>query len=154
MRQAAERGKKWCYDCIHYRTSYFCGYESSCCEKFGSLDMDQHERHPDTTADTCPNYFQKSGARWFDKQNDTNHTTTSAIDYHQYEATQGVAKDVADIKEGDYFKYDDAIWQVIKVTALKSVKAIIMYDFKPDKRASWESRTQCIAPDKCLFIDI
>lgn len=48
-----------CRDCDHYRTSLFCGYESSHCEIYGSLDMDQHERHPDTSAATCPRFTPK-----------------------------------------------------------------------------------------------
>ena len=36
-----------------------CGYESCHCKKYGSLDIDQHERHPDTAAQTCPDYIEK-----------------------------------------------------------------------------------------------
>lgn len=45
-----------CYNCRHYKTSLFCGYISSHCEIYGSLDMDQHERHPDTAAATCDKF--------------------------------------------------------------------------------------------------
>lgn len=45
-----------CYNCEHYRTSYFCGYEQCICTVHGSLDVDQHERHPDTAAETCAEY--------------------------------------------------------------------------------------------------
>ena len=43
-----------CRDCDHFRACLFCGYESSNCEIHGSLDVNQHERHPDTAAATCP----------------------------------------------------------------------------------------------------
>ena len=48
-----------CRGCDHFRTCLFCGYESSNCEIHGSLDVDQHERHPDTTAATCPDFTPK-----------------------------------------------------------------------------------------------
>ena len=32
----------------------------------GSLDCDQKERHPDTTADTCKDY-KFNGKHWFEK---------------------------------------------------------------------------------------
>lgn len=48
-----------CRDCDHFRTCLFCGYKSSNCEIHGSLDVDQHERHPDTTAATCPDFTPK-----------------------------------------------------------------------------------------------
>lgn len=48
-----------CRDCDHFRACLFCGYESSECEIHGSLDVDQHERHPDTTAATCPDFTPK-----------------------------------------------------------------------------------------------
>ena len=48
--------KKYCYDCIHYQTSSFCGYDHCSCAVYGSLDMDQNERHPDITADICKDY--------------------------------------------------------------------------------------------------
>ena len=54
--EQARNGKRWCYDCKHYRTSYCCGYEYQICRIYGSLDVDQKERHPDTTADTCKDY--------------------------------------------------------------------------------------------------
>ena len=45
-----------CYWCKHYYTDMFCGYNSSNCWIYGSLDMDQKERHPDKTAQTCPDF--------------------------------------------------------------------------------------------------
>lgn len=48
-----------CRDCDHFRTCLFCGYESSNCEIHGSLDVDQHERHPDATATTCSDFTPK-----------------------------------------------------------------------------------------------
>lgn len=48
-----------CYNCDNYISSYFCGYYSSHCKIHGSLDMDQHERHPDTAADQCAEYTPK-----------------------------------------------------------------------------------------------
>ena len=47
---------KKCYNCIYYYQSGFCGYNQSCCKIYGSLDMDQKERHPDTSAETCDKY--------------------------------------------------------------------------------------------------
>ncbi len=154
IRKKAENGKKWCYDCIHYRTSYFCGYDSSYCDKFGSLDMDQNVRHPDTTADICPKYFQKPGIRWFEEKSNSKEVATQTLDYRQYENLQGVAKPLSDIKIGDYFKYNDAIWKVVKIITLKNVMATMECDFNPKKREPWEIRTQCIPSEKCLFIDI
>lgn len=48
-----------CKDCKEYKESYFCGYAASYCEVFGSLDMDQKERNPDTTGATCPKWKPK-----------------------------------------------------------------------------------------------
>lgn len=48
--------ERLCYDCVNYRTSYFCGYEQSLCRIYGSLDCDQQKRHPDVTAKTCKSY--------------------------------------------------------------------------------------------------
>ena len=48
-----------CMNCKEYRESYFCGYTSAYCEIFGSLDMDQTERHPDTTGEKCPKWKEK-----------------------------------------------------------------------------------------------
>ena len=56
FRKRAPKGKRWCYDCIHYYTDGFCGYNASNCYIYGSLDCDQKERHPDRTADTCKDY--------------------------------------------------------------------------------------------------
>ena len=33
-----------------------CGYDISKCQIYGSLDVDQKERHPDKTFDTCKDY--------------------------------------------------------------------------------------------------
>jgi len=66
-RKMAAAGKKWCYDCLNYRTSYFCGYISSSCAIHGSLDQDQKERHPDKTADTCPDYKRSERKPWYEK---------------------------------------------------------------------------------------
>lgn len=68
LRKEALAGKKWCYDCIHHRSGTMCGYESHECKIYGSLDMDQRERHPDVTADSCPDYKQRDGDRWYDRQ--------------------------------------------------------------------------------------
>lgn len=48
-----------CYNCKNYFTSYFCGYNSSNCKVYGSLDMDQKVRHPDTAAESCDRYEGK-----------------------------------------------------------------------------------------------
>ena len=66
-RKQAAAGKKWCYDCLHYRTSCFCGYESKGCAIHGSLDMDQTERHPDKTADVCQDYEPSGRKPWYDR---------------------------------------------------------------------------------------
>ena len=46
-----------CYDCTNFYRDHFCGYAACNCKVFGSLDCDQKERHPDTTAATCPEYY-------------------------------------------------------------------------------------------------
>ena len=48
--------KKYCYFCKNYMSSYCCGYEDKSCRVYGSLDIDQKERHPDITANTCKDY--------------------------------------------------------------------------------------------------
>lgn len=48
--------QKYCYDCEHCYSSHFCGWTSYGCKIYGSLDIDQQERHPDKTANTCPKY--------------------------------------------------------------------------------------------------
>ena len=63
MQQA--EGKRWCYDCKNFYYSYMCGYNACCCEKYGSLDVDQNERHPDKTATTCSNYKRSNQPYWF-----------------------------------------------------------------------------------------
>ena len=47
---------KSCYKCINFYQNTFCGYSACRCKVYGSLDMDQKERHPDTAAETCPEY--------------------------------------------------------------------------------------------------
>lgn len=58
-RRKEPEAKRKCYDCANYYSSYFCGYNSNHCKIYGSLDMDQTERHPDRTADTCKEYTEK-----------------------------------------------------------------------------------------------
>ena len=66
-RKEAENGKKWCYDCANfYHGGLFCGYDPCMCKKYGSLDCDQEERHPDYTADTCPDYQPNGRNLWFE----------------------------------------------------------------------------------------
>lgn len=45
-----------CKNCKYYFTETTCGYTSSNCRIYGSLDCDQTERHPDTAATNCSNY--------------------------------------------------------------------------------------------------
>lgn len=45
-----------CYSCCNFYIDTFCGYNSCLCKVYGSLDVDQHERHPDTSAETCDMY--------------------------------------------------------------------------------------------------
>ena len=67
-RSLAANGKKWCYDCKHfYKGGYFCGYASCNCGIYGSLDVDQNERHPDETADTCKNYESNGREPWYER---------------------------------------------------------------------------------------
>lgn len=66
-KEQAATGKRWCADCQeYYEMGSFCGYGKCMCKIYGSLDADQKERHPDQTADTCSNYKQKDGPRWFE----------------------------------------------------------------------------------------
>ena len=53
-------GKRKCTKCTNYFGSYFCGYVSANCKIYGSLDVDQRERHPDTTALSCGQYKEKA----------------------------------------------------------------------------------------------
>ena len=53
-------GKRKCANCTNYFGSYFCGYVSANCKIYGSLDVDQRERHPDTTALSCGQYKEKA----------------------------------------------------------------------------------------------
>lgn len=48
-----------CYDCQNYFESCFCGYNQCMCKVYGSLDIDQHERHPDISAQTCADFKPK-----------------------------------------------------------------------------------------------
>lgn len=51
---------KKCYNCCnYYKMGGFGGYISSNCHIYGSLDVDQHERHPSTAAETCEMYNKK-----------------------------------------------------------------------------------------------
>lgn len=59
--QATEEAimERKCYNCEHFYQSWFCGYGQCVCKVHGSLDVDQHERHPDTAAATCAEYKPK-----------------------------------------------------------------------------------------------
>ena len=57
--QEAKDVERKCRNCQHFCTSYFCGYEQSICKIYGSLDMDQNVRHPDTAAENCGDYMIK-----------------------------------------------------------------------------------------------
>lgn len=59
--QAAKEAamERKCYNCEHFFQSWFCGYRQCLCKVHGSLDVDQHERHPDTAAATCAEYKPK-----------------------------------------------------------------------------------------------
>lgn len=46
-----------CYNCRHFFKSYFCGYEQCRCKIYGSLDVDQKARHPDTAAESCADFW-------------------------------------------------------------------------------------------------
>lgn len=63
----ASYGMKWCNDCKNFYKDWFCGYGACNCRIYGSLDLDQHERHPEVSAMTCPDYEQKDGPRWFEE---------------------------------------------------------------------------------------
>lgn len=45
-----------CYNCVNFYQDYFCGYAACNCKVYGSLDVDQNERHSDTSAETCKDY--------------------------------------------------------------------------------------------------
>ena len=68
--ERAAEGKRWCYDCGNYYTSYMCGYNAYYCKIHGSLDADQHERHPDHTADTCKDYVPNGKEPWYKQYED------------------------------------------------------------------------------------
>lgn len=55
--------RRKCHNCEHYVESYFSGYISSNCKIYGSLDVDQHERHPDTEATRCKDFELKKPKR-------------------------------------------------------------------------------------------
>jgi hypothetical protein len=48
-----------CYNCESFYRSWFCGYGACECKIHGSLDVDQKERHPDTAAESCPDFKSK-----------------------------------------------------------------------------------------------
>ena len=50
---------KKCFSCSNFYYDCFCGYNACKCYIYGSLDVDQRERHPETTAETCPEYNNK-----------------------------------------------------------------------------------------------
>lgn len=54
-----DENHKWCTDCKHFYYDCFCDYESNNCHIYGSLDLDQKERHPAETAMTCKDYEHK-----------------------------------------------------------------------------------------------
>lgn len=54
--QRPECSERKCYTCQYFHREFFCGYEACRCDIYGSLDVDQRERHPDRTAATCPDY--------------------------------------------------------------------------------------------------
>lgn len=66
-REQVANGKRWCYDCINYYSSYFCGYSQSLCRIHGSLDCDQTQYHPDRTADICKDYRPNGLAPWYER---------------------------------------------------------------------------------------
>ena len=66
--EQAKNGKRWCYDCTNYYKSTACGYNSSYCKIYGSLDADQDKRHPDKTADICEDYIERFGPKWYEKE--------------------------------------------------------------------------------------
>ena len=57
--QEAEEMERKCYNCTNFYYDCFCGYNACNCKVHGSLDVDQHERHPDTAAATCDDYRPK-----------------------------------------------------------------------------------------------
>lgn len=48
-----------CRNCKNFYTDNFCGYSACRCKIYGSLDVDQNERHPDTAAKTCPDFQRR-----------------------------------------------------------------------------------------------
>ena len=57
--EEARQCERSCYNCKHFFTSYFCGYEECRCKVYGSLDVSQNERHPDMAAETCEVFHPK-----------------------------------------------------------------------------------------------
>lgn len=51
-----EQVERKCYNCKEFYQDWFCGYGACRCKVYGSLDVDQHERHPDTAAATCDKF--------------------------------------------------------------------------------------------------
>ena len=54
--QEAEEMERKCYNCTNFYYDCFCGYNACNCKVHGSLDVDQHERHPDTAAANCDDF--------------------------------------------------------------------------------------------------
>ena len=51
-----DQTKRVCYNCIYYYESTMCGYNAASCYKHGSLDIDQKQRNPETSAAMCKYY--------------------------------------------------------------------------------------------------
>lgn len=52
-----------CENCNSFKRLVFCGYEQAFCKAFGSLDVDQSERHPDEAGAACPKFEPKQTER-------------------------------------------------------------------------------------------
>ena len=52
--------KRTCYECDNFFKSSFCGYDACYCKIHGSLDVDQHERHPSKTGAACRDFTPKN----------------------------------------------------------------------------------------------
>lgn len=55
---AQTQGRK-CYNCKNFYYDHFCSYSACNCKVYGSLDVDQDVRHPDTAAETCAEFTPK-----------------------------------------------------------------------------------------------
>jgi len=53
--------KLTCYSCTNFFYDCFCGYKACRCKIYGNIDLGQCERHPDYTAQTCPDYKKTEG---------------------------------------------------------------------------------------------